>query len=87
MKIILYSLNDIHAKAIKIFLNKNNLSFKEITTNNAEFEEIKKLTYIDNVSILKIIKNHSINLMHGFNELFLNQLIEHVKKYKPKIET
>lgn len=86
MKIILYSLKDIHAEAIKLFLTKNSLGFKEITKNDKDFNEIRKLTFVDDTSILKVVRNHSISIMHGFNELFLNQLLEDIKKYKPKIE-
>jgi len=79
MKLELYSLEDVHAQAIRLFLNKNNLLFKEIKLNSCDYKKM-------NMSYLKIIKNHSITIINGFNELMLNDLIEHVKKYSPKIE-
>ena len=36
-------------------------------------------------SMLKIVKSHSISFIIGFQEHSLNQLIEHIEKYKPKI--
>jgi len=77
MRIELYAIpNCIHGEAIKIFLNKNNLPFKEIKIDNSYKE----------VSFLKITYNHSIHLINGFNEFLLKQMIEHIEKYKCKIE-
>ncbi|MDP3026530.1 MAG: hypothetical protein Q8N63_02390 [Nanoarchaeota archaeon] len=78
MKIELYAINDIHAQAFRLFLNKNNLLFKEIRLDSNYTKT--------NVSYLKITKNHSITIINGFNEFMLNDLIEHIKKYNPKIE-
>lgn len=87
MKLILYSIpNCEHARKIKDFLQKNNFLFKEITINKENLNEVKKLSYQDKVSFLKIIKNHSIEVMAGFNDWHLAQLVEHIKKYHPKIE-
>ena len=79
MKLELYSIGDIHAQAIKLFLNKNDLPFKEIKFNSCSYKKI-------DMSYLKITKNHSITIINGVNKLMLNDLIEHVKKYNPKIE-
>ncbi len=79
MKLELYSIGDIHAQAIKLFLNKNNLPFRETQVNPGGYKKI-------DVSYLKITKSHSITIINGFNELMLNDLIGHVKKYNPKIE-
>ena len=78
MKIELYTLNDVHSQAFKLFLNKNNLPFKEIKINSNYTKR--------HLSYLKITKNHSITIIDGFNNFMLNDLIEHIKKYNPKIE-
>ncbi len=87
MKLIIYSFpNCQEARKIREFLQNNNLQFREITINNKNLNEIKKLSYQDKISFLKIIKNHSIEVMVGFNDWHLNQLIEQINKYHPKIE-
>ncbi len=78
MKLELYAIDDIHAQAIRLFLNKNNLPFKEINLNLGNYKR--------DSSYLKITKNHSITIINGFNELMLNDLIKHINKYSPKIE-
>ena len=80
MKIELYLVpNDKNGKLIKEFLINNNLPFKEIICNDTND--------LENISKLRIIRNHAIIICTGFNELFLKQeLIEHIKKYKPKIQ-
>lgn len=74
MKIEFYLANDEDGKLIKEFLEQNNLPFKTIK------EEIKSW------SSLKTTYSHSIHIIEGYNKLLLNQLIEHINKYKPKIE-
>ncbi len=88
MKIILYSIQGcIHAEAIKIFLEKNNLPYKEIQINSQNINELKKLSFQDKISILKVIKSSCIEVFTGFDEHNLNlNIIEHIKKYNPKIE-
>jgi len=88
MKIILYSLNDIHAKAFKIFLNKNKLPYKEVNVNSEKpMTELRKLSQQNKTSALKIIFNRSIHVIAGFDENYLNiNLLKHIKKYNPKIE-
>ena len=90
MKIILYSIpNCIHAKAFRIFLEKNKLLYTEIPINEKNTNELKKLVFggkID-VSILKIMKNHGREVYMGFDEQQLNlNEIKHIKKYNPKVE-
>jgi len=89
MQITLYSLKDIDAEKIKEFLQENKLIFKEITIEDKEFNEeldkLKRMTYIPRISFLKIVKNHSISLIISYNEFELNQLIEHINKYHPKL--
>ncbi|PIO07557.1 hypothetical protein COU59_03310 [Candidatus Pacearchaeota archaeon CG10_big_fil_rev_8_21_14_0_10_34_12] len=89
MKIALYSIpNCIHAEAFKIFLKKNNLPHKEIKINNENIHELRKLSFQDKISILKVTKSHGITIFTGFNEYSLNlNIIEHIKKYNPKIRT
>ncbi len=80
MKIELYLVpNDENGRLIKKFLINNNLLFKEIIYN--------KVDSLNKISKLRIIRNHAIIVCTGFNEFFLNQeIIEHIKKYKCKIE-
>ena len=69
MKLILYSLPEcIHAKAMKIFLERNNLPYKEIKINNQNINELKKISFQDKVSALKVIKSSSISVITGFDE-------------------
>ena len=75
MKIELYNVGDEEGKKIRDFLVSNNLPFKEITMNNPN----------DKKSLLKITKSHSINITYGYLEWDLNQLLEHIKKYDPKM--
>ena len=87
MKIELYSIpNDIHAKAIKLFLNNHRLKFTEILTDDIRLlESVTRRKLPEKISILKITKNHGIEVIEGFSEHFLNQLVEHIEKYNPKI--
>lgn len=89
MKIELYSLNDdIHSQKIKEFLIKSNIAFA-IKDFNANIEELKKLSsYLTNSkeSLLKITKSHGISIIHGYNELSLFELLDHIKKYSPKLQ-
>ena len=87
MKITLYSIPDcIYAKAIKIFLRKNKIKYEEIEINSEDINELKKLSFQDKISALKVIKNHSIEVFTGFDEQQLNlNIIDHIKKYNPKI--
>jgi len=89
MKLILYSLpNCKEVLKIKNFLQRNNIKFNEIILDSEEKKaELKKLTMQNKVSALKIVYNHSIHVISGFNEAYLNlNLLEHIKKYNPKIE-
>ena len=86
MKITLYSVpEDRNGKLIKKFLQKNNIPFKEIITNKITLLESIARTKLQNqISLLKITYGSGINVIIGFNELALNQLIEHIEKYKLK---
>ncbi len=88
MKIILYSIpNCIHAKALKNFLEKNSLQYKEIKINDQNIHELKKLSFQDKISILRVIKSSCIEVFTGFDEHNLNlNIIEHIKKYNLKIK-
>ena len=89
MKIKLYSLpNSEDSQKIRNFLIKNSLPFEETVLNDLARAELTKLSpYMQNIncSILKINFSHGIQVINGFNEFALNQLLEHFKKYKPKI--
>ena len=87
MKIELYSVpNDIHGRAIKLFLQKNNISFQEFITEDLKvLEEVLRIPVSEKISVIKITYSHSISVMQGFSEDYLNQqIIEHIKRYKIK---
>ncbi len=83
MEIILYSLPKcIHAKAFKVFLEKNKLPYTEIKIDSQNICELEKLSCQNKISILKVTKNHGVMVYTGFNEQQLNlNIIEHIKKY------
>ena len=63
------------------------IQFHETITNDIDLiSNIAQMNLQEKVSLLKIIKNHSINVHIGFSEHSLNQLLEHIKRYNPKIE-
>lgn len=81
--------NSEDSEKIKDFLTKNNLLFEEVVLNDLARMELAKLSpYMNNLkeSILKINFNQGIQIINGFNEFALNQLLEHIEKYKPKIK-
>lgn len=89
MKIELYSVpNCKHSSNIEDFLHKNNIKFKKIIVNNEQTKkELRKISFQEQISIVKITRSHSINVIDGFNEHMMNmEIIEHIKKYNPKIE-
>ena len=90
MRITLYSIpNCVHAKAFRIFLERNKLPYTEIPINEKNIGELKKLVFWDkiDVSVLKIMKNHGPETYRGFDEQQLNlNIVEHIKKYGPKVE-
>ena len=89
MKLELYSLNnDIHSQKIKEFLIKNNikLMIKDLNNNREEIKKLSDYLADSKESLLKITKSHSISIINGYNELSLNQLLEHIKKYSPKLQ-
>ena len=86
MKIELCSVGDKDGEKIREFLVNNNLPFREIVTSDSNPQDTVEQTRIDaKKSLLKIIHSHSIHIIDGFNEFALNQLLEHIQKYKPKI--
>ncbi|GEM_PF-6038634 len=88
MKIELYSVpNDKNAELIKEFLEKNNLKFHEIITSDINLlRKVCQGFFPRLESLLRIKFRHSIHIIRGFEEHSLNQVLEHVKKYNPKIE-
>ncbi len=88
MEISLYYTGDEQGKKFKEFLIKNNLPFREIIVNNEEtIRELRKLSWQDKASILKVVLNHSIHAYSFFDEENLNlNILEHIKKYKPRME-
>lgn len=90
MKLTLYSFpNDIEAVKIRNFLKENSLSFEEIVVNNEEKTrgaQRTKQALLNSISFLKITRSHSISIITGFQRFLFDQLLEHIKKYNPKIE-
>ena len=88
MKIELYMVpEDEKGRLIKEFLIKNNLPFKEIITDDINLLNKARQARLNiKKSLLKVTYSHSIHII-GYNEFDLNQLLEHIEKYKPKIKT
>lgn len=69
------------------FLKANNILFKEIKTEDLNLlQKIARFPLKDKTSLLEIRSGY-VKVITGFLEWDLNQLIEHMKKYNPKIET
>ncbi len=88
MKIELYAVpEDIKGQAIKLFLQRNNLKFHEVVTDDISLlEQVTKRKLSNKISIIKITYSHGISVQEGFNEHFLNhQILEHIKKYNAKL--
>ena len=88
MRIELYSTpEDEEAKKIKDFLVKHHLPFQEILTNDISvFNKVHQMPLNTKTASLKVVYSSAIGVITGFNEFALNQLIEHIKKYNPKIK-
>ncbi len=90
MKILLYSFpNCPHAEQFKVFLVANKLPFKEVIINSKEKRrEIQNENRwsLTDTSFLKIVYSHAIHLITGCQPLTIQQLLEHIRKYNPKIE-
>lgn len=88
MKIKLYSLNDEHSKKIEEFLISNNFPYEKKDFNEFK-EELRKIAhYLINSkeSLLKITRSSCIEIIHGYNQIALTQLLDHIKKYSPKLQ-
>ena len=78
---------DEQGNLIKSFLNKNSLKFDEIITEDLELlSKVTQRRLTRAISMIRIKRSHSIQVMEGYNEFVLNQLLEHISKYKPKIK-
>lgn len=86
MKIELYRVpNDIGGEKIKEFLIRKRISFKEIITDNISvLNKVAQRSVGGKFSLLKVTYSSAIGIIDGFNEIALNQLIEHIKKYNLK---
>lgn len=84
MKITLYLVpEDNEGKLIKEFLQKNNIFFKEILTNDIQtLQKVAHFPIQRKVSLLDVRYSSSIGVITGFIERDLEQLVEHIKKYK-----
>lgn len=81
MKIELYLvLGDKDGILFKDFLLKNNIRFHEKSIEEFKYPNLKR------VSVLMVRYSHAIHVCDGYQEHFLKQLLEHIEKYKPKIE-
>ncbi len=88
MRIELYYVDgDTEGRLIEDFLKNNEIAFNKIITSDINLlQKICQLKLKDKVSLLKITRSHSINVIIGFNEFELNSLLEHIRKYNPKVE-
>ena len=88
MKIELYRVpNDTEGEKIKEFLIRNRLSFTEIVTDDISvLNKVAQIPVGRKFSLLKVTYSGAIGIIDGFNEIALNQLIEHIKKYNLKIK-
>ena len=79
--------NDENAKLIKGFLIKNKLLFSEIETNDINvLKDVCQGFCFRLESLVRVKYSHNINIIRGFDEYNLNQLLEHIKKYNPKLK-
>jgi hypothetical protein len=87
MKIKLYFIpKDKEGEKIEKFLQDNNLLFKKIITN--DLNTLQKGAHFPiqrKISLLEIRYSHQAQIIIGFIERDLNQLLEHIKKYNLKI--
>ena len=88
MKIELYLVpEDKEGKLLKNFLNRNNLPFNEIITDDINI--LRKVVQgfpVSKISLLRIRYSSSIHVIQGFDPFALKDLLEHIKKYKPRVE-
>ena len=88
MKIELYLVpEDKEGKLLKNFLNRNNLPFNEIITNDINI--LRKVVQgfpVSKISLLRIRYSSSIHVIQEFDPFALKDLLEHIKKYKPRVE-
>ena len=86
MKITFYNAGDKDGELIKKFLLENEILFKEVITNDLNLlQKIAHSTIQRKVSLIEI-RNGYVKVITGFLEWDLNQLLEHIKKYKPKLK-
>jgi len=88
MKLEIYSVpRDEEANKIKNFLIENNLKFREILTEDVNIFNKARQAHINRKkAILKITYSSAIHIVEGFNKFYLQQLLEHIKKYNPKLK-
>ena len=89
MKIELYLVpGDKKGILLKKFLERNKLPYKEIVTNDINIlRKVSQNKFLqEKISLLKIAYKSCVEVITGFNPLALKQLLEHIEKYKSKIE-
>ena len=80
-------MGDGQGQLIKEFLINNNLKFHEIITDDINLlSSVANCKLLKPLTLIRVKYNHSIQVADGYNEHFLNQLLKHINKYKPKIE-
>ena len=89
MEIELYLVpNDKEGELLKNFLERNNLLFKEIVTEDINLlNKISQTKFDNKISLLRIKYSHSIHIIRGFNPWNLKQLLEHIEKYQSKTKS
>ena len=76
---------DKNAELIKEFLNKNNLKFHEIITDDINLlSSVANSPLLKPITLIRVKFAHNIQVIDGYNEHFLNQLLEHINKYNSK---
>ena len=87
MRITIYNANDEDGVKIKKFLQENDILFREVNTNDLNL--LQKIAHapLKNKTSLLEIRNGYVKIITGYLEWDLNQLLEHIKKYNPKIKT
>ncbi len=87
MKITLYLIpEDKEEEKTGKFLQDNNFLFKKVITDDLNIlQKVAHFPIQRKISILEIRYNHHIQVIRGFIERDLNQLLVHIKIYPPKI--
>ncbi len=76
---------DGQGQLIKEFLIKNNLKYHEIITDDLNLlSSVANSKLLKPLTLIRVKFSHSIQVADGYNEHFLNQLLDHINKYRSK---